>query len=337
MFKLAQNTINLMSATLLVIYASLSVISTCYASPSVPLLSGSVENDGESDDGMTNEMKECPEAYRRYKDMEQAYHRPQMWRGCNGAYEVDDKKKQEPQQECPDSYQQFTDAGAQEWKGCNQVYVPEGVKQKAPQLECPDIYLQYEEMQQKTDRPQVWEGCDGDYVMGKPEKTHKEKPLDFMVVSYFKENNDDGDYVTGIGNLYMTQDGFMFGLKAESISSTKLVDDSKEDTIYSLYGFVGWAMNQPISPYLEVGFDLGDVLVSAIDAKLREELDTNECVLTVQTGVCDTIDYYLAFGIQNRPKKYNPFIRTYAKWYFLSEDGQDVYLPVLGVSVGMAF
>jgi hypothetical protein len=36
--------------------------------------------------GRQEAEKECPDAYRRYIEMERKYGQPQIWQGCNGAY-----------------------------------------------------------------------------------------------------------------------------------------------------------------------------------------------------------------------------------------------------------
>lgn len=40
------------------------------------------------DSRLVDEHDECPDAYLRFKEMEQEYGRPQMWQGCDGAYLV---------------------------------------------------------------------------------------------------------------------------------------------------------------------------------------------------------------------------------------------------------
>jgi len=203
---------------------------------------------------------------------------------------------------------------------------------------CPETYQRYIEMEQKYHRPQLWQGCDGAYDIDTVTQVAEEPETGIFVLNLFNERHSGDTRASGLSVIGVSPQGFIFGLNAEQISSSKVVNyDGQQDTLYSLYGFAGLTMNTPISPYIEIGVDLGDTMFVLADSILQDALGVDGCVLVDRNGNCETVDVFLASGVQNQPTKNAPFIRAYAKWYAISHDSNDSSLPVFGFALGWSF
>jgi len=95
--------------------------------------------------------------------------------------------------------------------------------------------------------------------------------------SYFKihhELNDFEDKTTGVAfTIKHKTHNAETGISLNKISSDQPLENSNRYTIYPVYIFSNIHMNTPITPFLELGIDMGDLLFDKVDE--GETFDTD--------------------------------------------------------------
>ena len=102
--------------------------------------------------------------------------------------------------------------------------------------------------------------------------------------------------------------GIGLGISANKITSSKPLELDNRDTLYPVYAFAKLSLPTPISPYLEVGIDLGDYLLYEIGKEAETNTNTEKSA--------DPIDIYYAVGIKTSmrraPIDFSLYLKSYA-------------------------
>jgi|GEM_PF-6162915 len=111
------------------------------------------------------------------------------------------------------------------------------------------------------------------------------------------------------------------GFSISTLKANVPLENDARDQIYPIYGFIGSSLNYPISPFIELGLDIGDI----IEDKSREG-DIFEVDIYYSMGV--TITFDKAFDISFYHKTYNLYFTE-----ILDTTRQDVYINITGISL----
>ncbi len=193
-----------------------------------------------------------------------------------------------------------------------------------PRQECPEVFRRYEELEKETGNPQPWRGCSANHPHAQ----------DFDEVSVFRERHEGGTEVYGIA-WTRHREPFYLGLNLQRMDSPRLtyLEPDQNHRLESLYGVVGVSYQAPVSPYVEAGWNVADLVGALMYQWFMPPNDEVDCT----TEYCPTVDAYFSIGIQNQPKRNMPLLRGYAKWYWVGPNQRTVYVPVVGVSLGWGF
>lgn len=201
---------------------------------------------------------------------------------------------------------------------------------------CTETFAKENNADRSDGRPEVGRGCEGASL-----QDTVERPSEFETASVFYESHDDGARARGAAYRTATGGGGSYGFDYETIESPDITYKGEADELVSFYGVIGGSLNALVSPYIEAGIDLGDVLGYYIQERAgmcdsdEPERDTEEP--DSEANDCSQIDMFAAIGITTKQKKYLPFVRWYLKGYWILQEGRTEWVPVTGVSVGWSY
>ncbi len=119
----------------------------------------------------------------------------------------------------------------------------------------------------------------------------------------------DGSRASGISFTAYNK-GFGLGVSANKITSSKPLEIDNRDTLYPVYAFAKLSLPATLSPYVEIGIDLGDYLMYEIGKD--SEATTNANI----EQSSDPIDIYGAVGIKTSmrraPIDFSLYLKSYA-------------------------
>jgi len=147
--------------------------------------------------------------------------------------------------------------------------------------------------------------------------------------TYFRINheiNDFNDKETAIAFVIRDRrTSTETGISISEITSDKSLERANRHNIYPVYAFASIFLDAPISPFLELGVDLGDLLIDKLDE--GHALDT---------------DIYYSAGLKIKFNK-QFYLTVYAKTYelYFNEINditiQNTTLDMKGISMGFYF
>ena len=115
------------------------------------------------------------------------------------------------------------------------------------------------------------------------------------------------------------------GFSLNTLKANVPLKSNTRDEIYPAYGFIGSSLNFPVSPFIELGMDIGDL----IDDKLSEG-DLLEVDIYYSMGA--TITFEKAFDISLYHKTYNLYFSE-----IIESTRQDVKINITGISLSFCF
>ena len=111
------------------------------------------------------------------------------------------------------------------------------------------------------------------------------------------------------------------GFSLNTLKSDIALETNDRNQIYPFYGFIGSSLNYPISPFIELGLDIGDAILDKSSDGEILEVD-----IYYTAGI--TITFDKAFDISLYHKTYNLYFTE-----ITDTTRQDVHINITGISV----
>lgn len=120
----------------------------------------------------------------------------------------------------------------------------------------------------------------------------------------------DGNRASGISFTTYNR-GMALGISANKIISNQPLEMQDRTTIYPVYAFANLALHTPLTPYVEIGIDLGDYLLNELSK------DSSNDHGSIEAKTDNPVDAYGAIGIKTSMRRAPIDFAIYVKSYVL--------------------